>query len=62
MALVGLSASIGLAAPPLDVSLAVVVVRPGELPSVEAAAATVLIEKIEARTGIRLAEVWLLKQ
>ena len=49
-----LIASIGLAAQSLDLSQAVVVVRPGELPSAETAAATVLIEELEARTGIRL--------
>ena len=38
----------------LDLSGAVVVSRPGELPQVEAMAATVLIEELERRTGIKL--------
>jgi len=38
----------------VDLSEAVVVVRPGDLPNAEQAAATVLIEELEARSGIRL--------
>jgi len=37
----------------LDLKDAVVVVRPGDLPNAEQAAATVLIEEVEARTGLR---------
>lgn len=39
----------------LDLSGAVVAVRPGDLPNAEKAACTVLVEEIEKRTGIRLA-------
>ena len=38
----------------VDLNEAVVVVRPGDLPNAEKAAATVLIEELEARSGIRL--------
>ncbi len=38
----------------IDLTQAVVVVRPGVLPNAEATAAKVLIEEIEKRTGIRL--------
>ena len=48
------SASFGFTGEVLDLSQAVVVVRPGELPSAEKAAATVLVEELEARTGIHL--------
>ena len=37
----------------LDLSDGVVVVRPGDLPNAEQAAATVLIEEVEKRTGLR---------
>ncbi|MFH1738275.1 MAG: glycoside hydrolase family 20 zincin-like fold domain-containing protein, partial [bacterium] len=43
------------AAAQVDLSGAVVVTRPGELPNAERAAATVLVEEVEKRTGIRLA-------
>jgi len=46
--------SISLGAGALDIRDAVVVVRPGELPNAEAAAATVLVEEFEKRTGIHL--------
>lgn len=39
----------------VDLGEAVVVVRPGELPNAESAAAVVLVEEIEKRSGIRLA-------
>src|SRR5579862_8895469 len=39
----------------IDLSQAVVVVRPGVLPNAEATAAKVLTEEVEKRTGIRLA-------
>jgi len=39
----------------IDLSRAVVVVRPGTIPSAERMAATVLVEELERRTGIRLA-------
>ena len=44
----------------IDLSRAVIVTRPGELPNAERAAAEVLVEEIEKRTGIRLAtsRVW----
>lgn len=42
------------AATPIDLSKAVVISRPGEIPSPEKTAATVLIEELEKRTGIRL--------
>ncbi len=45
---------ITLSAQCLDLREAIVVVRPGELPNAEAAAATVLVEEIEQRTGIHL--------
>lgn len=38
----------------LDVSRAVVVVRPGELPAAEKTAAAVLLEEMERRSGVRL--------
>lgn len=38
----------------VDLSQAVVVVRPGRLPNAERTAATVLVEEVEKRTGIRL--------
>jgi hypothetical protein len=38
----------------IDLSNAVVVIRPGELPNAERAAGIVLIEEVEKRTGIRL--------
>ena len=38
----------------LDLSRATLVVRSGELPNAESAAATVLVEEIESRTGIQL--------
>lgn len=38
----------------LDVSRAVVVVRPGELPAAEKTAAAVLVEEMELRSGVRL--------
>ena len=41
------------AAEQLDLSSAVVVQRPGDLPNAEQTAATVLVEEIEARSGIR---------
>jgi len=43
------------AADQLDLSGAVVVTRPGDLPNAEKAAAAVLVEELESRTGIRLA-------
>jgi len=42
------------AAEQLDLSGAVIVTRPGRLPNAEKAAATVLVEELESRTGIRL--------
>ena len=45
----------GQAADYLDLGHAVVVSRPGELPKAESAAATVLVEEIEKRTGLSLA-------
>ena len=42
------------AADSIDLSEAVVLVRPGELPNAESAAALVLTEEIEKRSGIRL--------
>lgn len=41
-------------ATPLDLSKAVVISRPGEIPSPEKTAARVLVEELEKRTGIRL--------
>jgi hypothetical protein len=38
----------------VDLSRAVVVIRPGALPNAEKAAATVLVEELEKRSGIRL--------
>jgi F420-0:gamma-glutamyl ligase-like protein len=38
----------------VDLSNAVVVVRPGQLPNAEKTAATVLVEELEKRTGIHL--------
>jgi Glycosyl hydrolase family 20, domain 2 len=50
-----LSATAAIKGDQLDVSGAVVVTRPGQLPNAEQAAADVLVEELEARTGIRLA-------
>ncbi|MEK7793017.1 MAG: glycoside hydrolase family 20 zincin-like fold domain-containing protein, partial [Candidatus Hydrogenedentota bacterium] len=44
----------GYASDTLDLARAVVVVRPGDLPNAERAAATVLVEEFERRTGIQL--------
>lgn len=41
----------------IDLNDAVVVVRPGDLPNAERAAATILVEEIEKRTGIHLETV-----
>jgi len=49
-----LCAPVAGAAGELDLSEAVVLVRPGESPNAEQAAATVLVEEIEKRTGVRL--------
>jgi len=38
----------------VDLGVAMVVVRPGDLPNAEKAAATVLVEEVEKRSGIRL--------
>src|SRR4051812_8899579 len=43
-----------LTAATIDLRRAVVVVRPGELPAAERTAATVLVEEVERRSGIRL--------
>lgn len=48
------SLSPAVSAASLDLSKAVVVSRPGRLPSAEKTAATVLVEELETRTGIRL--------
>ena len=40
----------------VDLSQAVVVIRPGKLANAEKAAATVLIDEMEKRSGIRLSE------
>ena len=39
-----------------DLSQAVLVVRPGELPNAEKTAATVLIEEVQKRSGVRLSK------
>jgi hypothetical protein len=54
IALVVASGTVGFAEESLDLSKAVVVLRPGELPNAEKAAATVLVEELAVRTGIRL--------
>src|SRR3954453_4423802 len=43
-----------LTAATIDLRQAVVVVRPGDLPAAEKTAATVLVEEVERRSGIRL--------
>src|SRR5690349_8821458 len=49
-----LSFASALTAATVDLRRAVVVVRPGELPPAEKTAATVLVEEVERRSGIRL--------
>jgi hypothetical protein len=47
------ASSSGWAGEPVNLTDSVVVVRPGDLPNAERAAATVLIEEVEKRTGLR---------
>ena len=49
------ASSSGWAGEPVNLTDSVVVVRPGDLPNAERAAATVLIEEVEKRTGLRWA-------
>ncbi len=51
--LIGL-ATLAAASPALDLSRAAIVVRSGQLTEVERTAATVLVEEVEKRTGLRL--------
>ncbi len=57
MAMMGLTlfpGSASYATDEIDLGKAIVVVRPGDLPNAETSAATILIEELEKRTGIRL--------
>ena len=53
-AFIAIGSSFAQAAEVLDLSAAVVLVRPGDLPDAEQSAATVLVEELERRTGIHL--------
>ena len=46
--------SIVIAAAPIDLTKATVVIRAGDLPAAEKIASTILVEEIERRTGVRL--------